>query len=138
MGKKYKQKYQQHKCDTPGCPNFIRTVCNCTKDIFRCNSCFIIHIMDSASCVSNFNWIQFAIFSFFVSLNYYCKIKTTCRNLFLLEYINYWGYLTPFRSYNKVIWYFFRNLWFVKVILNSFVLPSNHPISIKSVRSIKQ
>ena len=53
--KKYKQKYQQHKCDTPGCPNFIRAACNCTKDIFRCNSCFTIHIMDSASCNSDFN-----------------------------------------------------------------------------------
>ena len=96
--KKYKQKYQQHKCDTPGCPNFIRTVCNCTKDIFRCNSCFMIHIMDSPACDSNLGWIQLAMFSFFVSLNYYCKIKTTCQNLFVLAYINHWGCLTPFRS----------------------------------------
>ena len=36
--KKYKQKYQQYKCDTPGFPKFIRTVCNWTKDIFQCNS----------------------------------------------------------------------------------------------------
>ena len=47
--KKYKQKYQQHKCDTMVCPNFVRTVCNCTKDIFRCNSCFMIRIMDYAA-----------------------------------------------------------------------------------------
>ena len=51
--RKYKQKYQQHKCDTPGCLNFIRNVCNCTKDIFRSNSCFIIHIKDSAACDSD-------------------------------------------------------------------------------------
>ena len=49
--KMYKQKYQQHKYDTPGRPKFIRT--NCTKDIFRCNSCFMIHIMDSTGCDSD-------------------------------------------------------------------------------------
>ena len=32
--KKYKQNYQHHKCDTPGCPNFIRNVFNCTKNRF--------------------------------------------------------------------------------------------------------
>ena len=53
--KKYKQKYQQHKCDTPGCRFFFRTVCNCTKYIFRRNSCFIINIMVSASCDSDFD-----------------------------------------------------------------------------------
>ena len=52
--KKYKQKYQQHKYDTPGYPNFIRTVCNFTKYIFRCNSCFMIRSMDSESCDSDF------------------------------------------------------------------------------------
>ena len=51
--KKYKKNYQQNKCDTPGCPNFIRAACNCTKDIFRCNSCFMIHIMDSTGCDSD-------------------------------------------------------------------------------------
>ena len=58
--------YQQHKCDTPGCPNFIRTVCNCTKYILRCNSYFMIHIMDSVSCDRDFDWIRFAIFHFLV------------------------------------------------------------------------
>ena len=32
--KNYKQKYQQHKCETPGYPNFIRNVCNLKKYIF--------------------------------------------------------------------------------------------------------
>ena len=76
--KSYKQKYQQHKCDIPRCSNFIRTVCSCSKHIFWCNSCFMIQMMESATWKSDFDWIQFAIFSFFVSLNYYCKIKTTC------------------------------------------------------------
>ena len=42
----YKFEYQQHKCMTKNCTKRTRTVCTCTKDIWRCNQCFVKHYSD--------------------------------------------------------------------------------------------
>ena len=91
--KKYKQNHQQHKCDTPGCPNFIRTVCNCTKYILRWNLCLMIHIMSSASCDSNFDWIQLAVFHILLVLIITVESKLLVRiysflPIFIIEVIS--------------------------------------------------
>ena len=48
----------------------------------------MIHIIDSAACDRDLNWIQLDIFTFFVSLNYYCKPELLVRiYLFLCSLI---------------------------------------------------
>jgi hypothetical protein len=39
----YKQKYQQHFCAHQNCKQRTRTVCTCSKDVYRCVSCFSTH-----------------------------------------------------------------------------------------------
>ena len=46
--KRYKMKYQQHACNTIKCKNRVRTVCACSKDIWRCSECFSKHCVEEA------------------------------------------------------------------------------------------
>ena len=39
----YLQKYQQKQCSHQGCKVRTRTVCTCSKDVYRCVSCFSTH-----------------------------------------------------------------------------------------------
>ena len=41
--KDYKFEYQQHHCITKRCKKRIRTVCTCSKDVWRCNECYVKH-----------------------------------------------------------------------------------------------
>lgn len=41
--RRYKQMYQQRKCSHENCKNRTRTVCTCSKDIYRCYACFSTH-----------------------------------------------------------------------------------------------
>ena len=43
--KRYKMKYQQHLCSSVNCKNRVRTVCTCSKDIWRCSKCFSNHFI---------------------------------------------------------------------------------------------
>ena len=45
----YRMEYQQHKCMMGDCKKRIRTVCTCSKHIWRCNKCFIKHCIDCNS-----------------------------------------------------------------------------------------
>ena len=45
----YQQKYQQHKCHSKNCKSRIRTVCTCSKDVFRCVSCFGSHYVEEVT-----------------------------------------------------------------------------------------
>ena len=50
--KRYKMKYQQHNCNTANCKNRVRTVCTCSKHIWRCSECFSKHCIEVAmACV---------------------------------------------------------------------------------------
>lgn len=40
-------KYQAYKCKHVGCKKRIRTVCSCSRDIWRCESCFAVHFAES-------------------------------------------------------------------------------------------
>lgn len=40
-------KYQTYKCKHDGCKKRIRTVCSCSRDIWRCESCFAVHYAES-------------------------------------------------------------------------------------------
>lgn len=46
--KKYKMKYQQHRCSSIQCNNRVRTVCTCSKHIWRCSQCFSNHCVEAA------------------------------------------------------------------------------------------
>jgi hypothetical protein len=39
----YKQRYQAHRCSHENCKNRTRSVCTCSKDVFRCVACFATH-----------------------------------------------------------------------------------------------
>ena len=46
--RKYRMKYQQHTCNSIGCKNRVRTVCTCSKHIWRCSECFSKHCIEVA------------------------------------------------------------------------------------------
>ena len=39
-------KYQTYRCTHDGCKKRVRTVCSCSRDIWRCESCFAIHFAE--------------------------------------------------------------------------------------------
>ena len=45
----YNQAYQQHMCMTFRCKKRTRTVCTCSKHIWRCNKCFVEHCINCNS-----------------------------------------------------------------------------------------
>jgi hypothetical protein len=40
------QRYQQHNCSTPTCPNRIRTYCACAIGVWMCGTCHVAHVLD--------------------------------------------------------------------------------------------
>jgi hypothetical protein len=40
-------KYQTYVCKHVGCKKRIRTVCSCSRDVWRCESCFAVHFAES-------------------------------------------------------------------------------------------